>query len=135
MVRSQSSVPRRPIAGGIALTALIVVGLVFTADSASFDGTRWRVAVAATRLGWRPDQIAGGWEWVNYHARGASVAEKNVGERCVRVTLNPRGGVHGRTVLAYRYYRSPLVDPVAVVAIRTTRRCATPPVHKRRSDR
>lgn len=128
--RLQSWVPRRAIAGGIALTVLTVVGLVFTADSASFDGSRWRVAVAAARLGWRPDQIAGGWEWVNYHARGAPVAEMKLGERCVRVTLNPRGGVHGRNVVAYRYYRSPLIDPVAVVAVRTARPCATRPAQK-----
>ena len=131
--RLRSSARRGAIAGGIALTALTVVGLVFTADSASFDGTRWRVAVAATRLGWRPDQIAGGWEWVNYHARGAPVAEKNGGVRCVRVTLNPRGGVHARNVVAYRYYRSPLIDPVPVVAVRTARPCATRPAKKARS--
>ncbi len=35
-----------------ALVALGLVGLLYTVDSASFDGTRWKVATAATRAGW-----------------------------------------------------------------------------------
>lgn len=55
------------LAGGAGLVALAVVGLVFTADSASFDGTRWATAVAVTQRGYTALQIDGGFEWDSYH--------------------------------------------------------------------
>ncbi|HZR14267.1 MAG TPA: hypothetical protein VFC33_13585 [Acidimicrobiia bacterium] len=56
---------------GVALVALLVVGLAYTADSASFDGARWRAATALTHRGYTPLQIDGGFEWNSYHFGGA----------------------------------------------------------------
>ena len=39
--------PRARAAGVVALVALTLLGLAFAADSASFDGARWRAAEAA----------------------------------------------------------------------------------------
>ena len=114
---------RSVLASTVALGALLCVGVVFTADSAAFDGARWRVDVATTRLGWKPDQIAGGWEWNNYYARSPVVRTQHLRQRCITVRLEPGGDVHRNDVVAYRYYRSPLVAPVAVVALRTRQPC------------
>ena len=68
--RSLPSVATRNIprlAGVVALVGLAALGLVYTVNSASFDGTRWKVAGAvAGKVGAR--SVDGGFEWVNYHA-------------------------------------------------------------------
>jgi hypothetical protein len=103
-----------------ALAALGLVGFVYTVDSASFDGTRWRVATAATHDGWTRKQIRGGFEWTNYYA-GRRVHKAT--RYCVQVLVNPKAGVDDPRVVAYSYYRSPFNDPVPVVARRTSRPC------------
>jgi hypothetical protein len=122
---------RRPARGLVArslaaLVALAFVGTVYTVDSASFDGTRWQVAVDATHAGWSRPQIRGGFEWANYYA-GTRVAK---GARyCVVVMLNPTGGLHNPRIVSYGYYHSPFIDPVLVAALRTKTLCrpALPP--------
>jgi hypothetical protein len=110
---------RLGFAGG-AFAALAFVGAVYTVDSASFDGTRWKVAVAATREGWTRRQIRGGFEWTNfYHGTRFSRAAP----ACVTVALDPPGGVRGDRVVAFDYYRSPFIEPVPVVAQRTRVPC------------
>jgi len=52
------------VAGLVGLAAL---GLVYTANSASFDATRWAVAESAARSVGDPLLVDGGFEWVNYH--------------------------------------------------------------------
>ena len=113
--------PRARAALGVTtLVGLGLVGLLFTVDSASFDGTRWKVAVAATREGWSARQIRGGFEWTNFHERGK---KRDRVPACVTVIVNHRGGVHGPKVVAYRFYRPPFNDPVPVVALRNARAC------------
>jgi hypothetical protein len=51
----------------VSVVVLGLAGLAYTTDSASFDGTRWAVAKAATRLGYEPLQINGGFEWDSWH--------------------------------------------------------------------
>ena len=64
-----------------------------------------------------------GWEWNNYYARSPVVRTQHLRQRCITVRLEPGGDVHRNDVVAYRYYRSPLVAPVAVVALRTRQPC------------
>jgi hypothetical protein len=115
--------PRREhrMPAACALVLVGFVGVAFTIDSASFDGTRWRVATAATRAGWSPEQIDGGFEWNNFQPGPAT---GHVTPRCVTVRLDPPGGVHAPRVVAFGYYRSPLVDPVAVAAVRGNVACS-----------
>ena len=61
----------RSIRCAVAVALLALVGVAFAADSASFDATRWEVAEAATRAGYRPRQVDGGFEWVAWHRREA----------------------------------------------------------------
>ena len=125
-----SSVLRR---GGVAvaLVGVALVGLVFTIDSASFDGTRWKVAVAATHRGYARRQINGGFEWVNFYrgthrprivvgakaghrARRGSVAP--VSEFCVSVVVDPKAD--DRPVILERSYTSPLHAAARIVALK-----------------
>ena len=43
-----------------------VVGMTYTAESASFDGTRWHVAELAMKAGYSERDIFGSYEWVGY---------------------------------------------------------------------
>jgi hypothetical protein len=112
------------VAVAVALVLLAVVGFAFTADSASFDGARWRAAEAATRRGWAVDQVNGGFEWVNYH-RGDKV---EAGRRdphgtplCVTVQVDPRR-IRTR-VVAVVHSDAPTRASVPVIALRTPRPC------------
>jgi hypothetical protein len=78
------------------------------------------VAVAATKPGWNRLQIRGGFEWANFYA-GFRVPGRT--PYCVVVVLNPPGGLHNGRVIAYAYYRSPVIDPVLVAAVRTKFPC------------
>jgi hypothetical protein len=82
---------------GAALALLAIVGLCYTVDSASFDGTRWKVAEAATKQGYEPLQVDGGFEWLGYHLEHAfrfkdfqTVHQKIPFARpCVTIVVNP----------------------------------------------
>jgi hypothetical protein len=120
---STSSLDRPTLlAGWLVLAALVCLGIVYTADSASFDGTRWKVALAATHAGWRADQIAGGFEWTNFYASEAKAGTRARGHRCVAVIVDPPA-LRRRRVVAIRSYRSPLVGSTPVVAVRLARPC------------
>ena len=134
-----SAVLRR---GGVAvaLVGVALVGFVFTIDSASFDGTRWKVAVAATHRGYARRQINGGFEWVNFY-RGAHrpriiVGAKSghtlkpggvapVSEFCVSVVVNPKAD--DRPAILERAYESPLHAAARIVALKNRCRDAVTP--------
>ena len=134
----QSALRRGGVA--IALVGVAFVGLVFTIDSASFDGTRWKVAVAATHRGYARRQINGGFEWVNFYrgahrprivvgaktghrARRGSVAP--VSEFCVSVVVDPKAD--DRPVILERAYESPLHAAARIVALKNRCRDAVTP--------
>ena len=56
------------IIGAAALLGLALFGLIYAANSASFDGTKWRVAEQASKSAGSPKRVEGGFEWTNYHA-------------------------------------------------------------------
>jgi hypothetical protein len=120
--RVTTSLPTRGlVAGGMAtLLALAFIGLVFTADSASFDGTRWKVATEATRAGWARPQIRGGFEWSNFYI---GVTTKHRRPSCVAVVLNPPGGLANNRIVAHAYYHSLFIEPVLVAAVRSKVPC------------
>ena len=135
----RSSVLRR---GGVAvaLIGVALVGLVSTIDSVSFDGTRWKVATAATHRGYARRQINGGFEWVNFY-RGAHrpriVVGDKVGHRskpggvapvsefCVSVVVDPKAD--DRPVILERAYESPLHTAARIVALKNRCRNAVTP--------
>ncbi len=113
----------------VAVGLLALVGLAFTVDAASFDGTRWRVAVAAREAGFAPRRINGGFEWVNYY-RGNHVPRIVVGDKdrpheaprtrpsefCVSLVVDPPRD--GRPVVARRRYEAFTRPDARIVALR-----------------
>lgn len=63
---TQSTNRRVPILAGATLLVLAALGVAYTAESASFDGTRWKVAQLAVDHGFTHVQIDGGYEWVGW---------------------------------------------------------------------
>jgi hypothetical protein len=51
-------------AGGMVL--LVLIGAAYTAESASFDGTRWKVGEMAVARGYTHVQVDAGYEWVGW---------------------------------------------------------------------
>lgn len=113
-------------AAGATLVLVGAVGLAFTVDSASFDGARWRAAERATRAGWRPTQVGGSFEWVDYHARTKVGLGDRRGHRraCVTVHIDPPVA-RGR-VVAVATSSAPTRRTMRMVAYRTDAPCPTP---------
>ncbi len=113
---------------GAALVLLAAVGLVFTVDAASFDGTRWRVAVAASHQGFARREINGGFEWVNFYrgsrvphivvgaADGRSIPKTKVADYCVSLYVDPVPDT--RRVVASRPYTGLTRSDAKIVALR-----------------
>jgi hypothetical protein len=111
-------------AGGVAL--LFGLSVLFTADSASFDGARWRVASDAVHQGWGPRQIAGSFEWDNYFSArpGTKISVRRGQAPCVRVTVDPRHRQRlPKPFISRRTYRAPFQMSVPVLAVRTRQFC------------
>jgi hypothetical protein len=97
-------------------------------DSASFDGTRWRVSEAVTREGYRANQINGGFEWLNYYrghmkprtitGTGAAVETSTF---CVNVYVNPPH-IDGKAI-AVGEYTLPTRHAAKIIAIRNKKPC------------
>lgn len=103
-------------------TVLVMVAIAFTADSASYDGARWRLATAVTRLGWPARTVNGGFEWRNFHRGDKLPAHHRTGELiCVTVHSDPvrRPAV----VVATRRSSAPTRGDLELVAFRTDRAC------------
>lgn len=122
----------RTVWAGVALVLLAVLGVCFTADSASFDGTRWKVAQAATRQGFEPTQVSGGFEWLGYHRQHGPAfrwedAKGNITKLdfplpCVTVVMNPpKGGK--RPIVAQAWSSALSRESVRIVAYRNQRTC------------
>ena len=130
-------------AGSLALLA--VVGLDLAVDSASFDGARWRLALAVSSTGrFKPKQVNGGFEWVNFHrGRRGTVGTRTTVTRVLpngrviriaRFCVNLRSLEPGATlpptiswrVMGSRSYVAPLREPARIVALRSTRPCRAP---------
>jgi 4-amino-4-deoxy-L-arabinose transferase-like glycosyltransferase len=127
-VREPSHRRARIVAAGVALAGIALLGLVYTMDSASFDGTRWRVSEAVTRQGYGANQIDGGFEWLNYYrghmkprtitSTGAAVETSSF---CVNVYVNPPH-IEGKTIFVGEY-TLPTRHAAKIIAIRNNKPC------------
>jgi hypothetical protein len=127
------SVRPRQVWAGVAIAGIALLGLVYSVDSASFDGTRWEVAKLATQKGYSPTQVGGGFEWLGYHREhgpsyrwGGEGGEVNPNRLpysppCVTVIINPPHPERGYVAAGTAY--SPFVGDVAIVARRNARPC------------
>ena len=57
-----------------ALAWLIVVALAVAANSLAYDAARWRAGEAAVALGYAPQTVDAGYEWVGVHGTGPQAA-------------------------------------------------------------
>lgn len=126
--REAAIAPAGRVMGAVALAVVAAVGIAFTVDAASFDGTRWRVAVAVAHQGYARREINGGFEWVNYYrgtrvprivvgSNGAhGVPKTKVSDFCVSVYVDPLPD--GRRVMVSRPYSNLTRSDARIVALR-----------------
>jgi uncharacterized membrane protein YuzA (DUF378 family) len=131
---SRSVAPRIPTL--IALAAITLIGFAYTAESASFDGTRWKLAETVVARGYSPLQIHAGYEWEGwFHGRGPLTSD-SVSERqqlraayfqgmCVTISISPKR--LPKDPIAVATSNAPTRRPATIVAARNTRSCDIPP--------
>lgn len=116
-----------------ALVVLGVVGLAYATDSASFDGTRWRIDQAVERQGWAPGRIYGGFEWISWHQKVGPPQGDTSAERirlrarylapfCIDVIINP-GRSKSRAAIARDVVRGLGHADEPIVAVRNDKPC------------
>ncbi len=127
----RSAAPRR-VGAGVMIALLAVLGLAYTVDSASFDGTRWNVSEMATDAGYKPLQVGGGFEWLSYHrehgplyrwdfAKDRPVQLKTYTPPCVSVLINPTK--RSKRIVAAANMTGLTHGSVPIVAVRNRRPC------------
>ncbi len=131
---------RYTVATALALVVLGGIGLAYATDSASFDGTRWRLDRAVARQGWAPTRIYGGFEWISWHQKVGPPQGDTVAERiklrarylapfCIDVVINP-GRVKSRAAIARDVVHGLGHSAEPIVAVRNDKPCRggfTPP--------
>jgi hypothetical protein len=115
----------------VALLALGAVGFAFAADSASFDGARWRVAQAAVARGWPVARVAGGFEWRAYRRGDRYPTPGPKPPPCVAVKIDPH--VRADRIVAIVRSTAPTRRTARLVAFRTRANCPIPVVPIRRA--
>jgi hypothetical protein len=113
---------------GVAITfaLLAAIGLVYTADSASFDATRWHLAAQVQKMGYPAKDIEGGFEWLGYHRERDIRRGHLYGKRsgpCVVLRINPPRN-NARIVIASAESTAISRDPATIVAERTRFPCS-----------
>jgi hypothetical protein len=122
--------------GAAAMVALLAfVGIALTAESASFDGARWRAAETAVAAGYDPLEVDGGFEWVAWHRREGppywpmvDAAEKKRLRRefeapfCARVSIDPP---ENEPVIAVVRSSAPTRSDLELAITRIPGRCPT----------
>jgi Dolichyl-phosphate-mannose-protein mannosyltransferase len=58
------------ILAGVLVVVVATTSLALLLNEAAFDGARWRMGEEAVRLGFAPDTVDAGLEWVGIHATG-----------------------------------------------------------------
>jgi hypothetical protein len=128
-----------PTAWTATVAALVVIGAVgfaFAAESASYDGSRWRVAEMATHAGFTPLQVDGGFEWDAWHSGVGppywplvAAPQKKTLRRafdapfCVRVSIGDSSSP--TRIVARVTSGAPTRRPAEIVAARIAGRCAS----------
>jgi hypothetical protein len=125
------SVRPRQAWAGVAIAGIAMLGLVYTVDSASFDGTRWKVAEMAVDAGYTPTQVGGGFEWLGYHrehgpryrweGRKKGTDVLGFAPPCLTVVINPRNP--DRPSVARATSSAISREDVVIVARRNARPC------------
>ncbi len=123
---------RKMATGSLTLCGLLALSGYYTFDSAAFDGARWRVSEDAVRLGWKPRQIGGNFEWNNFYSLHPGGGVKIPLRYCIVVTLLPNEPTRHdpRTLIAQRTYRVPFHRAQHFAALRSTDPTCRPAVRR-----
>jgi hypothetical protein len=113
----------------VAVLLLAFIGLAYTVESASFDGTRWKLAEKVERQGYAPTMIGGGAEWLGYHRQHGPVfdADPTASGRgrfarpCVGIVIDPKNP--GPRVIATMESTALTRKPMPIVARRNKNPC------------
>lgn len=135
---STSASRRVPIAATATLFGLVALGVAYTAESASFDGTRWKVAQMAVDRGFTHVQIDGGYEWVGWFRGDGPLTADTERERkklragyyeglCVSVLVDADTEKMPPNVIASATSRALTRKPALFVAYQNDRPCSTEP--------
>jgi hypothetical protein len=122
------AIPRvRWVGAGLAVVVLGLVGMAYTAESASYDATRWRVGELAVARGYSPLQVDVGFEWVGWHrqhgppwrVKGTFAERRKIRKVysrpfCVKVSVGRKG--RGGTIIASATSTAPTRDPARIRA-------------------
>jgi hypothetical protein len=105
------------LAAGALVVAVATTSFVLLLNEAAFDGARWRMGEEAVRLGFAPDTVDAGLEWVGLHATGrVELAARQVPERTgysVKFPSFEACAVVSSTPLGYADFRLILIRPDA----------------------
>jgi hypothetical protein len=128
-LRTGHPVPTRVLTA-VAASVLVLVGLTFTADSASYDGARWALATRVTHQGWPARTVNGGFEWRNYH-RGDKLPAGTRGRgELICVTIHSDPAHRPARIVAVRRSSAPTRPDLVLVAFRTDRDCSGVRFHR-----
>jgi hypothetical protein len=114
------------------LIALALLGLAYTAESASYDGTRWKVAEMAVQNGYSHIQVDGGYEWVGWFRGDGPLTASNENTRkrlragyytglCVSVLIDAKS--MPPDAIASAWSHAPTRRPALFVAVPSGRPC------------
>jgi hypothetical protein len=118
------------------LVGVTLLGFAYTAESASFDGTRWDLANAVVARGYSPLQVHAGYEWEGWFRGKGPLTAATVSERqtlraayfrgmCVTITIAPE---HiPKDAIAIERSSAPTRRSATIVAEPNSRSCAIPP--------
>ena len=132
--RPDGGARQRMVLAFVAAGLLALVGFAFTAESASFDATRWGVGEAVVAKGYSPLQIDEGFEWVGWHREHgppwrvtSAFSERRKIRKiftrpfCVKVEVGRN--VAKRFVIAEAESTAPTRGPAKIVARRLNKPC------------
>jgi len=106
--------------GCSSLALVALVGVVYAANSASFDGAKWKVAEEVTSPNTKPRQVDGGFEWNSFH-QGRPVFTRP--DACIALTAEADKPSHDPSVLRIRKVWGPTGAQAWIVA-RQRRPCS-----------
>jgi hypothetical protein len=123
----------------VALLGVGWLGIVYSAESASYDATRWHVAEAAVRAGYPAVDVNAGYEWVGWQPglQRSLLQEPNIATAvaqrrqylkglCVDVIVDPKGRPR-RPIVAVGTTVGLMRRPATIYAVRADVPCNAPP--------
>ncbi len=115
------------VAAAVGVVVLGLVGMAYTAESASYDATRWSVGEMAVAKGYSPLQIDDGFEWVGWHrmhgppwrVKGTFSERRKIRRLyskpfCVKVSVGHK--VAEQLIIASAVSEAPTRGPVRIIA-------------------